>query len=306
MTETSPVHEELPKRLLVLGGEGMLGSDFVEAARRSGLEVVAPSQAELDILSMPDLERLSKHGFGELDWIVNCAAYTAVDQAETDEMAALKVNGVAPGSVAAICQANGWKLLHMSTDFVFDGEGVEPYSEDAMTSPIGAYGRSKLLGEQNVSRECGQSVIVRTSWLFGPRGKSFPRTIITAARSGKPLSVVNDQTGTPTYTGYLAQNLVDIVLRDVPAGIYHAAGPDVMTWFELAGLALESYRAVTGEALDVPLTAVDSSAWPTAAKRPRYSALNSSKLARLGIGPMEGTKKALTEFCQRLAFDANV
>lgn len=278
----------------------MLGSDVVDALEAKGWRVASPTIKELDITYMPDLEKLNRRDFGDFDWIVNCAAYTAVDQAESDSMSALKVNAIAPGSLAAICKGNAWKLLHVSTDFVFDGEADTPYTEESATHPLGSYGRSKLLGEQNVLRECASSVVLRTAWLFGPNGKSFPKTMIEAWKAGKDLKVVNDQTGSPSYTADVAATIAECLRSEVAPGIYHAAGPDVMTWFDLARLTLETFAAQSGSTEPITVAPVTTDEWPTPAKRPKYSALSSAKLNGLGASRMRTTKEALTEFCQRL------
>jgi dTDP-4-dehydrorhamnose reductase len=173
-----------PKRVLVLGGSGMLGQEVVRHLADRRWFVAAPSHIELDVTWPQHLEKLRLRDFGEFDWVVNCAAYTQVDQAELEPMAAMNVNGVAPGTIASVCHQNGWSLLHVSTDFLFDGESDTPYTEDNLPSPLGIYGRSKLFGEQNVLSEKPDSLIVRTAWLFGPTGKCFPRTMIEAWLAG--------------------------------------------------------------------------------------------------------------------------
>lgn len=302
MTDQAPQSEGIvqARRVLVLGGSGMLGSSVVSEFASRRWFVTSPSHKDLDFTWPQHLENLRKHGYGEFDWVVNCAAYSNVDGSESNAMHAMKMNGVAPGSVAAVCASNGWRFLHISSDFVFDGETDVPYTEDRMPNPLGTYGRSKLLGEQNVMREAPSSVIVRTAWLFGPKGKCFPRSIIEAWLDGKELRVVADQTGSPTYTGDLARVLGDMIERNVEAGIYHAVGPDIMTWHALAELSISAYREVLGLTKEVSVQAITSAEWPTPARRPRYSALSTARLDGLQIASMRGTKEALTEFSQRL------
>ncbi|MBS1721812.1 MAG: dTDP-4-dehydrorhamnose reductase [Armatimonadetes bacterium] len=289
-----------PGRVLVVGGSGMLGSDVVRRFSDRGWYVNSPSQVDFDITSAQHLERLRKRDFGEFAWIVNCAAYTAVDQAESDAMAAMKLNFVAPGVLASVCQEAGWRYLHVSTDFVFDGTKGSAYTETDQTNPLGVYGKSKLQGEQAVAKECPGAVIVRTSWLYGPNGKSFPRTMIEAWKAEKPLRVVADQWGTPTYTWDLADALALIVLKGVPGGLYHAAGPDRMNWHDLAVQAITAYAQVGGDTRPIEVAAITTADWPTPAQRPFDSSLSCEKLIEQGLAPMRHTTEALADFCKRL------
>ena len=290
-----------PKRVLVTGGHGMLGSDLVIELQGRGWTVTAPTIKELDLKRKDHLESLRKRDFGNLDWIMNCAAYTDVDKAEAQFFEAHQVNGVAPGALAFICEKNDWRFLHVSTDFVFDGRSTTPYTEKHVTAPEGKYGVSKMMGEKNAIENHARTVIARTAWLYGPNGKSFPRTIIKAWLEGKPLRVVSDQTGSPTYTADLARVLADLVAFDAAPGVYHTAGPDAMTWFDLATIALETYRdSVLGSPREIKIEPIPTSAWPTPAKRPAYSVLSFEKTASLGVQPMRSTPAAMLDFCMRL------
>jgi dTDP-4-dehydrorhamnose reductase len=290
-----------PKRVLVTGGHGMLGSDLVIELQGRGWSVTAPTIKELDLRRKDHLESLRKRDFGNIDWVLNCAAYTDVDKAETEFFDAHQVNGVAPGALAFICEKNDWRFLHVSTDFVFDGLTHEPYTEKHVPSPVGKYGVTKLMGERNALENCPRAVIARTAWLYGPNGRSFPRTIIKAWMEGKPLRVVNDQVGSPTYTADLARVLGDLVAADVEGGVYHTAGPDVMSWYDLSTIAIETYRdAVLGQPREFSVEAIPTSAWPTPAKRPPYSVLSFEKCASLGIQPMRSAPAAMLDFCMRL------
>jgi dTDP-4-dehydrorhamnose reductase len=290
-----------PKRVFVTGGHGMLGSDLVVELQGRGWTVTAPNIKEFDLRRKDHLESLRVRDFGNLDWVLNCAAYTDVDEAESDFFAAHQVNGVAPGALAFICEKNDWRFLQVSTDFVFDGLSREPYTERHVAAPQGKYGMSKLMGERNAIENHARTVVARTAWLYGPNGRSFPRTMIKAWLEGKPLRVVSDQTGSPTYTADLARVLADLVACDAPPGIYHTAGPDAMTWHDLALIALETYRdAVLGQKREVSIEPIPTSAWPTPAKRPAYSVLSFEKTASLGIQPMRSTPAAMLDFCLRL------
>lgn len=290
-----------PLRVLVTGGHGMLGSDLVIELQSRGWTIVAPTVKELDLKRKDHLESLRKRDFGNLDWVVNCAAYTDVDKAEAEFFEAHLVNGVAPGALAFICEKNDWRFLQVSTDFVFDGLASEPYTEKHVASPVAKYGVTKLMGERNAIENHARTVVARTAWLYGPNGRSFPRTMIKAWLEGKPLRVVSDQTGSPTYTADLARVLGDLIAADVEGGIYHTAGPDAMTWHDLATIAIETYRdAVLGQPRPVEIEAIPSAAWPTPAKRPAYSVLSFDKCSGLGIQPMRSTPASMLDFCMRL------
>ncbi|RYG16366.1 NAD-dependent epimerase/dehydratase family protein, partial [bacterium] len=195
----------------------MLGSAVVEDLENRGHTVVATSRSEapeslatFDISNPMDIARLAAGEFGELDGVINCAAYTAVDKAESEEQAATDANGIGVSYLGAICMEMRLDLIHVSTDFVFDGRAEEPYTEDSPTNPLSAYGRSKLYGERALMAN-PYARVVRTAWLFGPKGRCFPRTMVEAYRAGKSLRVVADQRGNPTYVPDLACVLVDLL-----------------------------------------------------------------------------------------------
>lgn len=301
--ETRPVGGGRLK-ILLTGSAGMLGSDLLRTLVDRGHEVRSPWRIDFDVTAPESIDRLRKGDFGRYDWIINCAAFTAVDQAESDRMAAMRVNAVAPGMLGVATQGCGARVLHLSTDFVFDGGATTPYREDSPTGPVNFYGQSKRMGEENLMKEAPDSVVVRTSWLFGPKGKSFPRTMIEAFRAGKELRVVADQRGRPTYTMDLAAVLADLVERGVAGGIYHAAGPDIVTWWDLAVLSIEADLARSGKEIagvTGAIQPVTTAEYPTPAKRPAYSVLDTTKLEAAGFGPMRPVREALTEFVERLA-----
>jgi dTDP-4-dehydrorhamnose reductase len=224
-----------------------------------------------------------------------------VDKAEAESDAATLVNGIAPGYVAQACAMAGIRLIHISTDFVFDGEATSPYLEGAPTNPMGAYGRTKLQGEDAVLINCREAIVARTAWLYGPNGNSFPKTMIRAWLAGKSLKVVADQIGTPTYTGDLARVLIDLAENGAEGGIYHTAGPDITNWHGFATRAIEIYsREVLEKEANVEIEPIKTEDWPTPAKRPKYSALSFEKVGALGIEPMRSVDEALTEFVKRL------
>lgn len=288
-------------RVLVSGARGMLGSDVALELSKCGHDVVAADREQLDI-SRPDaVAQIPGGTFGTLDWCVNCAAYTAVDQAEASPDEAIAVNALGAGYLASACAIAGVRLLHVGTDFVFDGSNTRPYREDDPPAPLGIYGQTKLEGEEAVLASSPMAVVVRTAWLFGPNGRSFPRTMIEAWKAGKNLRVVADQRGSPTYTGHLASVLCAAMGANLPGGIYHAAGPSEMTWHDLATLAIGTYeREILGRTTIPQIEAISTEQYPTPARRPKYSVLDSSKLQSMGISAMPPIEKAMAEFCRRL------
>lgn len=288
-------------RVLVTGSAGMLGQDLVMEFQRRGHEAVGIDLDDLDLTSPEQVASLGRGGMGRFDWVANCAAYTAVDRAEEEQEAAYRVNSLAPGLLAEATARLGARLMHLSTDFVFDGEADHPYTESDEPRPLGVYGQTKLQGEQNVLHAAPDSVVVRTAWLYGPLGKSFPRTILSAWLAGKPLKVVADQTGSPTYTGDLARVLVDLAELQPMAGVIHAAGPTEAHWHELAVRVCETYRdRVLKDGREVAIEPIRTSDWPTPARRPARSTLDTSRLTKMGVEPMRPLGPALAEFVDRL------
>lgn len=288
-------------RLLVIGGSGMLGQDVRQAAEALGWTVSAPPRSELDLLNPEQLRSWEHDERKAFDFCINCAAYTQVDKAEEETWEAMRQNGVAPGLLADLCRRRGWRLAHISTDFVFDGEASEPYPPSAIPRPLGQYGSTKLFGERNVAKENPDALIVRTAWLFGAGGGSFPKTMIRAWLAGKDLRVVADQTGSPTSTAALARSLLSLLSAKPAAGTYHLAGPEAMTWHELAVRAIAAYQEA--HQIDRPLpdiAPISSSDWPTPAKRPAYSVLDSSVAHAAGAEPFPPLDEELRAFATRL------
>lgn len=293
-----PVFE--PKSVLVTGAHGMLGRDVTYVFEEKGHHVRDVGKDFLDITRIEDLQKLEAGEFGSPNWVINCAAYTAVDQAESEFWQAQSVNGTGPGLLADVCKTIGARLIHISTDFVFDGATSVPYTEEHFPRPLNKYGSTKLMGERNVKNYNPDAIIVRTSWLYGPFGSSFPRTMIKAWLDGKPLRVIDDQIGSPTYTCDLAAGLFDLVELDAAAGIYHLAGPEAISWHTFAGKALECYRTVHGLDREIAIEAISADEWKSAARRPPYSALDCSKAHRLGVNAFAPVDASLHAFCTRL------
>jgi dTDP-4-dehydrorhamnose reductase len=256
----------------------MLGTDLVEALKRTGHEVAAATRASAD-LGDPDVVRELVRGF---DVVVNCAAWTAVDDAEEHEADALHTNAVVPDLLArAVAEGDGW-LVQVSTDYVFDGTASTPYAEDAATSPASAYGRTKAAGEEAVRAALpDRHLVVRTAWLYGAHGGCFPRTIARVARERGEVSVVDDQVGQPTWTVDVADLVVRLVEASVPAGTYHATSSGQCSWFDFAR---EVVAADGQDPAIVKPTTSDQFVRP--APRPAYSVLGHDALHRAGVEPI--------------------
>jgi dTDP-4-dehydrorhamnose reductase len=256
-------------RLLVIGAAGMLGQDLLAAARGAGHEPVGLDLPEIDITDSAATTSIVRDVAP--DAVVNCAAWTDVDGAEEQEELAARVNAEGAGNVAAAAAAAGALAIQISTDYSFDGTATEPYTESSPTKAIGAYGRTKLAGELAVAEAATPDfAIVRSSWLFGPHGKNFVDTILRAGAERGGLKVVHDQVGCPTYTGHLAQALVDIAERRL-TGILHVAGTGSCSWYELAVAALE------GAGIECTVTKTTAAEFGRPAPRPAYSVLVSER-----------------------------
>src|SRR5665648_1126443 len=221
-------------RWLVVGANGMLGQDLTAILEHRGERVVGVDRDAVDITDGKASAGLAR-GF---DVVVNCAAHTAVDRAEEEEAAAFAVNAVGAANVARACRVAGARLVHISTDYVFDGSGTEPYAEHAPLAPRSAYGRTKAAGEWAVRAECPDHLLVRTAWLYGATGPCFPLTIVRVAREKGGLDVIDDQVGQPTWTGDLAGLVVAMVDSGVPAGTYDGTPGGLASWFEFAQAAV--------------------------------------------------------------------
>lgn len=279
-----------PTHWVVTGAGGMLARDLLTAlADGPGTEVTALTRAELDVTDA----RAAAEAVRGADVVVNTAAWTDVDGAEPAEEAATRVNGDGAATLAAACAASGARLLHISTDYVFDGTATTPYAEDAPTGPPSAYGRSKLVGEvavRTVLPDAGY--VVRTAWLYGAGGPNFVRTMVRLQGERDTVEVVDDQRGQPTWTVDLAAQLLALgsaaVARRAPAGIYHATNAGETTWF---GLTREIFTELGADPERVRPTTTDR--FPRPAPRPAYSVLGHDGWARAGIAPMRPWRDAL-------------
>lgn len=259
----------MPTRILITGAGGMLGQDVGDAAAGE-LEVVGLTHAGLDITDSEAVD--DAIGASSPDVVVNCAAWTDVDGAESAPAEAAAVNATGAGHVARSASAVGAWTIHISSDYVFDGSKRTPYVESDPARPLSVYGRSKLEGEVEVMRNAPQQhTVVRSSWLFGTRGRCFPASILERAAAGDELAVVDDQCGSPTFTAHLARALIRLIESGPPVGIIHLAGAGSCSWFELASRALE----LAG--LDCRVTPARTEEMARPAVRPAYSVLESER-----------------------------
>jgi dTDP-4-dehydrorhamnose reductase len=276
-------------RWLVTGSKGMLGEDLV-AALRSGSgahEVTATDRNSLDITD-PDACVAAVTGH---DIVVNAAAWTAVDDAETHEAQAFAINAVGAANLARACSVVGARMVQVSTDYVFAGDGRAPYAEDAALAPQSAYGRTKAAGEWAVRTHLpSASWVVRTAWMYGAHGSNFVKTMARLASERDKVSVVHDQVGQPTWTVDLSDAIVRLVETDAPFGAYHGTSSGETTWF---GFAQEIFRLLGYDPDRVLPTTSDSFVRP--APRPAYSVLGHETWRRVGLEPIQGWSDALAE-----------
>jgi dTDP-4-dehydrorhamnose reductase len=270
-------------KVLVTGAGGLLAQAVRSALRAGRHDVVALGHAQLDVCDARATRAAVT--LTAPDAVVHCAAYTRVDDAETDEAAAFAVNADGTLNVAAACAAVGARLLYPSTDYVFDGRATTPYPPTAPTAPLNAYGRSKLAGEA-AAREAGGYLIVRTSWLYGSGGSNFVSTVLRRARAGEQLEIVQDQHGAPTWTRDIATVMTRLLELEVSAGVYHATNRGATTWYDLASRALHA-AGVNGTIR--PVLTADR---PRPAQRPAYSVLDCRATESL-TGPLPHWRAAL-------------
>lgn len=283
-------------RLLILGGTGMLGHSLLAAARARGFAALALSREQADIEDAAQLRYWAETFQPEA--VINCAAYTKVDLAEGEgREKAFAVNGAAVRNVVAMAGAAGARLLHVSTDYVFDGKASEPYREDAPTRPLSVYGQSKLLGEREALAD-PRALVVRTSWLFGPGGPNFVATMVRLIEEGKlPLRVVHDQEGCPTYTPYLAEALLDLAPLDL-TGVVHYRNRERVSWH---GFAEVIARLWAGTAVEVePVTTRE---FPRPAPRPEWSVLDVSRFEAAAGRRVEAWEAGLADYLSAIRED---
>ena len=259
-------------KILVTGKDGQLGQCIKSVAHKyPNLEFSFKSSSELDITNKVKVE--FAFSVQQYDYCINCAAYTNVDNAETETELAHNINAVGSKNLAEECLKHQVTLVHISTDFVFDGRGSVPYTENSKTEPLGIYGKTKLEGEEIISKSLKKYFIIRTSWLYSEFGNNFLKTMLRLASDREELGVVNDQIGSPTY----AIDLANVVLRliedkNTSYGIYHYSNEGVISWYDFAK---EIFRLTKST---IKLNKIETKDYPTKAERPQYSVLDTSKI----------------------------
>ncbi len=274
------------ERVLLFGGSGILGTEVLRMLQNEKIDYVAPRSSDLDIRSKNQVTDFARDF--KPTWIINCAAWTNVDGAEDSFNEACELNEVAVENIAFAAKGIECKIVHVSTDYVFDGESETPYIEDSMVNPINRYGESKLRGEKSLMAAYPGSFVVRTSWLYGVNGKNFVKTIVGKALRDEPARVVDDQVGSPTSAKDLAAGIISIIRIQPAPGIYNFSNEGSCSWFELAIAIYESVGA------DPQLVeAIDSNSLNLKAKRPKFSLLNKDKWKVAQLSPVPEWRSSL-------------
>jgi len=277
--------------VLITGAYGQLGRELMGLLPAAGHEAAGIDLDSCDIAAEgAALAALREH---RSEAVINCAAWTKVDAAEDDVDAAFRANATGPRMLATACATVGARLIHLSTDFVFDGEATGPIPEDALPRPLGVYGSTKLAGELAVREFCSDRVVVRTSWLYGQRGPNFVLTMLRLAQQGRELKVVADQRGAPTWTGHLAPALIRL-LEGRRAPLYHLTNHGEVSWHGFATAVL----AAAGE--NASVAALTTEQFPTRARRPRYSVLDNRRWRDDGEPPLPDWRDGLDAYMAEL------
>jgi dTDP-4-dehydrorhamnose reductase len=282
----------MAKRIVVIGASGQLGVELCAELKARGYEVAAFGRAQLDVTQRETVERV----IAQVDpWAVfNAAAYNMVDVAEREPLAALDANGLAVRNLAMACRQNDARLIHFSTDYVFDGRAGRPYTESDAVHPLGAYAVSKLAGELYAQAYIDTALVVRTSGVFGvgamktARG-NFPELMLRLAREGKPIRVVEDHVASPTYAPALASRSIDMLERNL-AGVFHVGGGEAISWFDYARLIFAKAD------ISADLQPTNEREYRTDARRPKFSALDNARMRECGIAPMPALADAVVSY----------
>lgn len=280
-------------KLLVTGVKGQLGYDVVKEAEKRGVEAVGVDIDEMDITDAKQVrEVITKGGY---DAVVHCAAWTAVDKAEDMEEACRKVNKEGTENIAQVCEVLDIPIMYFSTDYVFNGQGSEPWKEYDKRAPLNVYGQTKYEGELAVEK-LAKYFIIRIAWVFGKNGNNFIKTMLRLGKERGAVSVVNDQIGSPTYTYDLAKLVLDMIQSD-KYGTYHATNEGICSWYEFA---CEIFKQA---GMNVQVTPVSSDEFPTKAKRPCNSRMNKTELDRNGFDRLPTWQDALHRYLKELEIE---
>ena len=278
-------------KVLVTGVKGQLGYDVVRELQKRQIEAVGVDVEEMDITDAAQVETVIRNV--NPDAVIHCAAYTAVDAAEDNEELCRRVNAQGTENVAKVCQEMDLKMMYISTDYVFDGQGTRPWEPDDERDPLNVYGQTKYEGELAVEKYVEKFFIVRIAWVFGVNGKNFIKTMLNLGKTHDKLTVVNDQTGSPTYTYDLARLLADMIQTD-KYGRYHATNEGICTWYEFA---CEIFRQA---GMDVEVAPVTSDEYPAKAKRPANSRMSKKKLDENGFERLPSWQDALKRYLKEI------
>jgi len=261
------------RNVLVTGSNGQLASCIKDLAKQyEGLNFIYTDYQELDICDLNQVNTFFKSN-KKIDYCINCAAYTAVDKAETEVDKAFEINATGAKNLAIVCDKFDTILIQVSTDFVFNGEKNEPYTETDVAKPISVYGASKLQGEIEIKQTLETYFILRTSWLYSEHGANFMKTMLKLAETRDEISVVSDQIGTPTYAGDLADVILKIISsKNTNFGLYHYSNDGVASWYDFAKAIFEESNK------EIRLNPIKTEAYPTAEKRPFYSVMDKTKI----------------------------
>lgn len=282
-------------RVLVTGAKGQLGTDVMEQLNANNIEAVGIDREELDIVDKKACEEFFEKANAEkrIDAVIHCAAYTAVDKAEDEQELSYNINALGTENIALACKKFDMKLMYISTDYVFNGQGERPWEPDDEREPLNVYGKTKYEGELFVEKLSYKYFIVRIAWVFGIAGHNFIKTMLKLAKERDSLTVVDDQIGSPTYTADLSKLLVAMIQTD-KYGRYHATNEGYCSWYEFA----KEIFKVAGVEIDVK--PVDSSAYPAKAKRPANSRMEKSKLDEMGFKRLPSWQDATRRYIEEL------
>ena len=278
-------------KVLVTGVKGQLGYDVVRELEKRQIEAVGVDVEEMDITDAAQVETVIRNV--NPDAVIHCAAYTAVDAAEDNEELCRRVNAQGTENVAKVCQEMDLKMMYISTDYVFDGQGTRPWEPDDERDPLNVYGQTKYEGELAVEKYVEKFFIVRIAWVFGVNGKNFINTMLNLGKTHDKLTVVNDQTGSPTYTYDLARLLADMIQTD-KYGRYHATNEGICTWYEFA------CEIFCQAGMDVEVAPVTSDEYPAKAKRPANSRMSKKKLDENGFERLPSWQDALKRYLKEI------
>jgi dTDP-4-dehydrorhamnose reductase len=287
----------MSNKILVTGSNGQLGNELKDIA--SSFSQYQFIFTDVDELSIVDNEAVTNWFLAHQPaYLINCAAYTAVDKAETEKEMNNLINGTAVGVLASAAQKSGTKFIHISTDYVFNGNASQPLNEDDGVDPVNAYGASKLLGEQLTFQNNPESIVLRTSWVYSFYGKNFVKTMMRLMNERESIGVVNDQVGSPTYAADLAWAIMQIITSNkwIP-GIYNFSNEGVISWFNFAN---EIKRLINSPCIVNPLT---TEQFPTPAKRPKYSVLDKTKIQKTFSVQLKDWRESLKECVNKLKAD---